>query len=196
MVACDPDDDDGCLASSYGDDGGGGDDDGGGGDDDGDPCANSTATSCTTATGQSAQTPPSPNPSPTQALAPTPGMLSTIGGIITQIGTQIGTIAAGIILFPISNDGCDTLDCPGAPGYQGGRKKNNWSDPQWVEMNCTAIGPAVKVPSTSIPGGFSIEQEYMCPDGQNYTIHTLTMPSGKPADRHVRPNGPKHGKKP
>ncbi len=128
----------------------------------------------------------------TTGLAPTPGIMSTIGGVITQVGSVAGAIA-GIFLFPVSNDGCDTLDCPGAPGYQGARKKNNWSDPQWVEMNCKEVGSPVIVPSTSFPGGLSVEQEYVCPDGNTYSIHTLRTPSGKPGDRHVRPGKPKHG---
>ena len=67
--------------------------------------------------------------------------------------------------------------------------------PAWIEANCTPVGPAVKVPSTQRgnKGGQSIEQEYLCPDGRTYTVHTLTNPSGRPIDKHGRMGGPKYG---
>lgn len=66
---------------------------------------------------------------------------------------------------------------------------------EWVQTNCTPVGNPVIVPSTQRgnKGGKSIEQEYLCPDGNNYTIHTLTNPQGKVIEQHVRPGPPKYG---
>jgi hypothetical protein len=69
---------------------------------------------------------------------------------------------------------------------------------QWVETNCTPVGPPVIVPSTKRGnrGGQSIEQEYLCPDGNNYTVHILTNLQGNPIEQHVRPGPPKYGPPP
>jgi RHS repeat-associated protein len=88
----------------------------------------------------------SPLNPPQTALAPTPpGILSTVGGIISQVGTVLGA-AAGIIFFPVSNDGCDTLSCPGAPGYNPGATTNKeeicWAQYQADLDICRALHSA------------------------------------------------------
>jgi hypothetical protein len=67
---------------------------------------------------------------------------------------------------------------------------------QEVQAKCTPVGKPVKVPSTNKrnPGGTSVEQEYLCPDGKTYTIHTLFGKNGKMIGTpHVRPGPPKYG---
>ena len=108
-IVCDTDDDDGCSANpiddcdSYSC---------GGEDGSGDCIVQSDGTVSCPATSVTVTA-----TSPTVALAPTPGTLQLIGGIITGIGETIGTVLAGVVLFPGSTSSCDTLDCPGAPGF-------------------------------------------------------------------------------
>ncbi len=59
-------------------------------------------------------------------------------------------------------------------------------------QNGCVPGRTVEEPSTSLPGGRSIEQEYVCSYGV-YTVHTLVDKSGKVVDMHVRPGPPKGG---
>jgi len=188
-----PGDGGGCVDVGDGDDGedvcvvtsdsGGGDSDDND-DTDTDPCTNSTAMFCVTGTGQM---PPDPNPAPpSTSLVPTaPVATGVLDTILTGIGTMIRT-GLGIILFPTPTSGCDTLSCQG---------KLPVPTVEYVESNCTRVGPPVIVPSTKKgnKGGQSIEQEYLCPDGNTYTIHTLTNPQGKPIDKHSRPGKPKYG---
>jgi RHS repeat-associated protein len=67
-----------------------------------------------------------------------------------------------------------------------------------VQANCTPVGNPVKVDSTrrgNRDGGTSVEQEYLCPDGKNYTIHTLFDKNGNMIGQpHVRPGAPKYGR--
>ena len=128
MIACDPDDDDGCLAATSGDDSGGGggddgDDDGGDddGDDDDDPCASSTATFCTTSTGQMPTTgivfsPPTVAPTIAPTPQPGPGIWPSIGQFITSIPVRFFgvffTVGQGTM-------GCGTLACNPTPLYPG-----------------------------------------------------------------------------
>jgi len=62
---------------------------------------------------------------------------------------------------------------------------------QEIQINCTPVGKPVTAPSTNKrnKGGQSIEQQYLCPDGQTYTIHTLVDKNGKITHIHAR--GPK-----
>jgi hypothetical protein len=67
---------------------------------------------------------------------------------------------------------------------------------QEIEMNCTPVGPPGKVRSTNTRnrGGWSIEQEYLCPDGSNYTIHTIYKENGTIFDPpHIRAGAPRYG---
>jgi hypothetical protein len=68
---------------------------------------------------------------------------------------------------------------------------------QEIQTRCTPVGKPVTVPSTNTrnKGGQSIEQEYLCPDGSRYTIHTLVDKNGKIIDQHARPGSPKMGTK-
>ena len=70
-----------------------------------------------------------------------------------------------------------------------GSNADTYTDPAWIEANCTPVGPPVIVPSTKRGnrGGQSIEQEYVCPDGNHYWIHILTDRNGKVIDKHFRP---------
>jgi RHS repeat-associated protein len=110
---------------------------------------------------------------------------------VAGLALEVTAVAAELPLTPVilllavlssSTSGTDMAD--GIP-----------MDPAWIEANCTPVGPAVKVPSTQRgnKGGQSIEQEYLCPDGRTYTVHTLTNPSGRPIDKHGRMGGPKYG---
>jgi RHS repeat-associated protein len=63
-----------------------------------------------------------------------------------------------------------------------------------VQVNCTPVGPPIVNPAINYPGGKSIEQEYLCPDGMPYTIHTITDGSGRVREIHVRPGPPKYVK--
>jgi hypothetical protein len=120
----------------------------------------------------------------TTTVAPTTG---TAGLILTAIGASLRALIAPVVvalLTPAATSGTDTLSSN--PRF--------WS-PEYIEANCTPVGAPVVVPSTKRgnKGGQSIEQEYLCPDGSTWTIHTLTDPKGKPIDKHGRPNGPKYG---
>jgi RHS repeat-associated protein len=67
---------------------------------------------------------------------------------------------------------------------------------QDILKNCTPVGQPVNVGSTrrgNRNGGRSIEQEYLCPDGSTWTIHTVTNANGNIIDQHVRPGAPKYG---
>ena len=127
------------------------------------------------------------------SLAPTPGVGPAIPGIaeslreilgaIFRISGRIVTGVPGAIVIAITN-----------PTPAGG-----WGDTfpsvQQVRQQCTARGDQVIVPATRRGNrdGFSIEQEYICPDGLPYTIHTLVGPDGNILDEHVRPGSPKYG---
>ena len=68
-----------------------------------------------------------------------------------------------------------------------------------LQKNCTPAGPPVVVPSTrrgNRDGGQSTEQEYICPDGSSYTVHTVTDKNGNVIDQHPRYGGPKYGPRP
>ena len=62
---------------------------------------------------------------------------------------------------------------------------------QEVQLNCTPVGPPVTEKSTNTrnKGGTSVEQEYLCPDGSRWWIHTLFDQNGNVIDIHVRPYG-------
>jgi len=62
--------------------------------------------------------------------------------------------------------------------------------------DCVPVGAPVIVPSTNVrnKGGTSIEQEYLCPDGRRYTVHTIIDKNGRVFEPpHVREGGPKYG---
>jgi RHS repeat-associated protein len=65
-----------------------------------------------------------------------------------------------------------------------------------IRTQCIPVGPPVEVPSTNTrnPGGTSREQEYLCPDGKTYTIHTLVDRLGNIIEEHARPGAPKYGR--
>jgi RHS repeat-associated protein len=78
-------------------------------------------------------------------------------------------------------------------------KAGSFPTTEEIQKNCTPVGPPTKVPSTrrgNRDGGQSIEQEYICPDGSSYTIHTVTDNNGNIMDQHPRPGGPKYGPRP
>jgi len=204
LYACDPGDDGQCGGGDGGIDGcdddstcggDGGDD---GGDDGGSDAANYTTGDITGYTADGVPIIGDPAVAgnytittqgldvPLQALAPTPGLISTILRTIAQIGKTVGTVAIGIIAMP-TTAGCASLSCPGAAGFP---------SVEYIEQKCTAVGPPVIVPSTNYPGGKSIEQEYLCPDGNTYTIHTLTTKTGIVKEKHARPGKPKYGTTP
>jgi len=112
-------------------------------------------------------------------LAPTP-TTTTLGQLFrwatTVVGTSLGAVIAGL-LNPSATSGTDTL----------------YYNPDFVEAHCTPVGPPVIVPSTKYPGGTSNEQEYICADGNHYTVHTLKTKTGIVKDRHVRQGPPKYG---
>jgi len=128
QIACDPDDDgDNCAADNgdCDDDGACADGGGGGGDDDGDdndddPCANSTATFCTTAVGQLpsaalVSAPPAVAPTIAPSSQPSPGIWPAIGEFITSVPFQV--VGGFLTIFQGSTSGCDTLTCQGTmPG--------------------------------------------------------------------------------
>ena len=58
-----------------------------------------------------------------------------------------------------------------------------------VENDCVP-GRRLVEPSRSVPGGTSIEQEYICKDG-THTRHTIIGRSGKMVHDHFRPGPPK-----
>jgi len=175
-MSADCGDDDSCDDGDYDDDL----DDGGGGGGGGDPCANSAATFCTTTT---APMPPNPNPTPpSTALADPDGVLTTLlNWVLTGAGTIVRT-GVGLIALPTPTSGTDTLS-----------SNPNYYSPEYIEANCTPVGNPVIVPSTNYPDGKSVEQEYVCPDGQPYTIHILYKKSGLQKEKHSRPGKPKYG---
>lgn len=65
-----------------------------------------------------------------------------------------------------------------------------------LKTKCNPVGEPVVVPSTrrgNRDGGQSIEQEYECPDGTRWTIHTVVDGKGNIVlPPHVRPGSPKH----
>ncbi len=65
-----------------------------------------------------------------------------------------------------------------------------------IIAKCQPVGPPIIVPSTRAgnrSGGKSIEQEYKCPDGSTWTIHTVVDGNGDIVlDPHPRPGGPKY----
>jgi RHS repeat-associated protein len=131
-----------------------------------------------------------PNPNPTVGLAPNPGFIAIGSRFIvrgvTGIGASIGGFIGAFLTVGVGTTGaCDTLSCSGG----------GFPSVQYIEANCTPVGLPVEVPSTKKgnQGGKSIEQEYLCSDGNTYTIHTLTGPNGKPIDKHARPGKPKYG---
>jgi RHS repeat-associated protein len=118
------------------------------------------------------------------ALAPNPTALQTVLGLLTSLISEIGEAAMLALFTPTTLGTDDTLTINGIV-----------MDPDWVEANCSKVGDPVVVPSTNpnYKGGQSIEQTYLCPDGELYTIHILQKKSGKQGERHVRPGKPKYG---
>jgi RHS repeat-associated protein len=152
------------------------------------PCA---ADTCITVTGTLALVPYVTSTLTTELV---PGVFDTvvdfIGGFVGFIvagASNLFTVPAAILATPTAT-GCETrTPCANIP-----------MTVQWVETNCTPVGPPVIVPSTKRGnrGGQSIEQEYLCPDGNNYTVHILTNLQGNPIEQHVRPGPPKYGPPP
>jgi RHS repeat-associated protein len=124
------------------------------------------------------------DPSPQPALAPTPSILTMIWN---GIGTVVSTVGAvpGAVIIGILN-----------PSPTSEPQAGSIPTVAWIEANCTPVGPPVIVPAKNYPGGQSIEQHYVCPDGNDYTIHTLTTKGGKQKEKHPRPGKPKYGPKP
>jgi hypothetical protein len=103
------------------------------------------------------------------------------------IGTVVSTVGAvpGAVIIGILN-----------PSPTSEPQAGSIPTVAWIEANCTPVGPPVIVPAKNYPGGQSIEQHYVCPDGNDYTIHTLTTKGGKHKEKHPRPGKPKYGPKP
>jgi hypothetical protein len=116
-------------------------------------------------------------------------LLEGIGWVICgasgacEVVIAVGVIAVGAVL--IYNEITDW-------------KVGNFPTVQEIQAKCTPKGPPVIVPSDrkrNRNGGQSIEQEYLCPDGKTYTIHTLVNKNGRILDQHAREGGPRYGPK-
>jgi RHS repeat-associated protein len=90
--------------------------------------------------------------------------------VITVTGSLITAAVVGL-LNPTATSGTDTL----------------YFNPDYVEAHCVKVGQPRSEPSRTYPNSTSIEQDYICPDGNTYTVHTIkTNKSGTTQHRHVR----------
>ncbi len=132
---------------------------------------------------------PSSGPVAVPPVVPSTGigvLNSVITGIVGAV-LRVETVAVGIIASPVSTGGTGPSGTPWGDTYR---------TVQQVQQYCTPVGEPVVVPSTNTknPGGTSIEQLYICPDGSYWTIHTLRRRGGGIFEPpHIRPGLPKYG---
>jgi RHS repeat-associated protein len=119
------------------------------------------------------------------SLAPTPTPIAiptvpVIGPILWRVFGGIW----GVIFAPVQT------------GNIGGFPTDTFPTIDQLTKYCTPKGNPVIVPATrrgNRDGGKSIEQEYVCPDGSFWTVHTLVDKNGNVLEEHVRPGSPKYG---